>query len=196
MLSNRQYFAHFLGGKKYLMLSVFCHIVVGRLSLRLVPRLLSADPRTSRKQHSFFFLQYFSIEGIPPFRTLIGHKNYLIYIDFHWFPWFFLWQNVTSSEAQYLNVGGTMSQSQGTSHPSRWKLQCPQYDFPYEMEYYGKSQWLCPSSIFPLELLHLQDKLCGQTVTYLISLHVSGQGFYLMMILMNVLMVMVVTGDY
>ena len=44
-------------------------------------------------------------------------------IDFHLFLWFFLRQNVTSSEAQYLNVGGTMSQSQGTSHPSRWKLE-------------------------------------------------------------------------
>ena len=50
---------------------------------------------------------------------------------------------------------------------------------------------LCPSSVFPLELLHLQDKPCGQTVTYLISVtsivldHDSDERS-------NVLMVMVV----
>ena len=98
------------------------------------------------------------------------------------FPYFFHLRkkenlnNYLPQMFSYLNVISTMSQSP-TSHPSRWKLQCSQYDFPYEMEYYGKSQWLCPSSIFPLELLHLQDKLCGQTVTYLISLHVSGGDF-------------------
>ena len=124
-------------------------------------------------------------------------------LEWIWFPiTFFSWGKRKISTImclkcfQYLNVISTMPESQGTSHPSRWKLQCPQYDFPYEKEYSGKSQWLCPSSIFPLELLHLQDKPCGQTVTYLISLHVSGQGLYLMVILMNVLMVMVVTGDW
>ena len=60
----------------------------------------------------------------------------------------------------------------------------------------GKFQWFYVLQVFSHSLLHLQDKPCGQTVTYLISLHVSGQGFYLMMILMNVLMVMVVTGDW
>ena len=193
MLSNRHYFAHFLGEEISDVVSFLPHCcwpvkpsVSSKASL--------CWSRDIQKTTQFFSLQCFFLDGLPPVRR--WQKIIWFYIDFHSFPWFFLWQNVTSSEAQYLNVGGTMSQSQGTSHPSRWKLQCSQYDFPYEMEYYGKSQWLCPSSIFPLEFLHLQDKLCGQTVTYLISLHVSAQGFYLMMILMNILMVMVVIGDF
>ena len=144
---------------------------------------------------------FFLRRSSPCFRTLKGK----IGLIWHWFSFV----SVVLSAAECDFVGSSIPQCRRHNVPitgnlpplkmkigmnmisSRCKLQCSQYDFPSEKEWWKIPAILCPSSVFPLELLHLQDKPCGQTVTYLISVtsiildHDSDERS-------NVLMVMVV----